>query len=258
MGMPQLVTSDVIGVDPERWLADVPVSIADDVAGLTLSMQSQALKGVTVMGSVEFDHPMVFSNGRALPPFYISLNGLNAGGISEAIRADGPGQFVIRSVAPGRYELHAGAILQGWAIIGATVGGRDVLGAPLEVGPGGISGLTIRLGDRLNTVTGKVTDATGHPVRDPGIVLVPTDRRSWPLVTRQYPVRLRYQRFGEATYTMTEFPDGEYFVAAVDDVLMENWPSLPLIEKIAAVATRVEVRGGATKTQDLRLITVLK
>jgi hypothetical protein len=258
-GMPQRFGSDVISINADGWIADMPLSIADDVTGLTLSMQRlEPITGVAVSGSVEFDHPMVFSNGRALSPFYISLNGLTSGGLSEAIRADVPGPFVIRSVPPGRYEMHAGPILQGWSIVGATVGGRDVFGAPLEVGPGGITGLTIRISDRLNTVTGTVTDAQGRAVRDPSIVLVPTDRRSWPRVTKQYQTRLRYERSGQPKYTMTDFPDGEYFVAAIDDALMENWPSPALIEKIAALATRLDVRGGATRTQDLRLITVLK
>jgi len=255
-GIPQLQTHDYSSSDPEGWTAAMPISIAGDTRDIALTMAPRSRTGASVSGSVVFDQMMTFNNGRPLDPFFISLESNTGGGMSGPVRADAPGPFAI-TVTPGRYELRAGALLQGFEIVAATLGGRDILGTPLDVGPDGMAGLVIRIGNRLNTITGKVTDTQGRVVRDAGIALFPTDTRGWPLVARTSP-RVVYRRAEADTYAISGFPDGEYFIAAVDDALMANWPSAALLTPLSAHAVRIDVRGGMAKTQNLVVVRTIK
>jgi protocatechuate 3,4-dioxygenase beta subunit len=249
-GMPQLQSHDYSSGDPEGWTAAMPIAIAGDTRDIALTMAPRSITGASVSGSVVFDQMMTFNNGRPLDPFHIGLESSTGGGVSGPVRADAPGPFSMSGVAPGQYELRAGSLLQGFQIVAATLGGRDILGTPLDVGPGGVTGLVIRIGNHLNTITGKVTDTQGRAVRDAGIALFPTDRRGWPVVAYTSP-RVVYRRAEGDAYAISGFPDGEYFIVAVDDALMANWPSAAVLTSLSAHAVRIDVRGGMAKTQDL-------
>jgi hypothetical protein len=49
-------------------------------------------------------------------------------------------------------------------------------------------------------------------------------------------------------------PPGDYFVAAVDETLMDDWPAPALLDLIARSATRITLSLGETRTLPLTVI----
>jgi hypothetical protein len=247
-GVPRLSDSPVTSTDPEGYWSRMSIAVTGrDISDLLVTMRA----GVKISGETTLQRPAASADGKPIPPFRVALE--HAGDppvASSGIRLDRPGPFEIAGVRPGWYLLEAVGLPPGWEVSSAVLGGRDITGTPFEIGTNDPGSLILTLGDRPIEVRGDVLDPQGRSALDATIAIFPTDMASWKIAARNAR-NLQYVRTIDGGYAFRGLAAGEYFVAAVDDSVMGDWPSPDLLRKLTGVATRVRVAAG-----DRRVINV--
>jgi hypothetical protein len=166
-----------------------------------------------------------------------------------AAAADG-GRFEFTDVRPGWYRIDAPQAPAGWSLRSVRIGGRETVGLPFEVGSDGITDVTVTFGPQPE-LSGDVTDA-GRPADDATVALFPTDRAAW-RVTKLGNARVTTVRTTDGTFAFQGVPPGEYFLTAVDDAVMGDWPAPEFLDRLAAGAARVILTSGVVLTERLQL-----
>jgi hypothetical protein len=239
----------------ETLFAAVNVNVAaGDVDGLTLQLSP----GFRVSGRVEFSSP----SGRAQPAAaqmqavvvtFNAMDGRSPGGLmafNQPDRANAQGEFRTKGYAPGKYFLSVSGP-GGWQVTSATIGGRDVLDAPLEIREADVAGIVVTFGDPLARVSGTVTAAGETDLSETAVLMFPVNYRAW-VENGMHPRRGRTARASRAgAYTLMNVPPGEYFIAAVDRVEEGNLQDPAFVAALSRVATRVTI-GADAQTVDLR------
>jgi hypothetical protein len=243
----QLPRCDVITLDPASRLTRVRLDVPP--AGIA-DLRVPLIAGTTVTGSVVL-------KGMSQPPEHIDVRlfPLDASSRSESVSAEiAESRLNIEGVAPGAYELHASdnALVTSWWLESVTVEGRDLTGLPLVVGPAGVQDLTVVMTDRRSSIRGTVM-AASQPVADATVVLFPVDRTAWPNARIR---SLRYQtsRALRGIYHFDNVPAADYFIAAVDEMTMDAWPSPAFLQRTAVSAGRLRVERGSAQTIELNII----
>ena len=146
------------------------------------------------------------------------------------------------------------AVVPGWQVKAIRVNGTDVTDSPLDVGSQGVSGVEIEMTNRLQEVSGVVTDADGKPV---------PNMRSWSL-RRIVPAGSRpFNRYtgtirpgADGRFKLATLPPGDYYAIALDrsDAIEGQDPEF--LEGLTRLATAVSLAPGETRTLDLKLFTV--
>jgi hypothetical protein len=112
----------------------------------------------------------------------------------------------------------------------------------------------ITLTSRQPVVSGVVRDDAG-PARA-AVIAFPQDAARWKNFSWE-PLWLKTTGASlEGVYKLDSLPAGEYFVVAVPSRLREEFVNPEFLAKAAAVATRVSVDWGQTRTVDLRIVEV--
>jgi protocatechuate 3,4-dioxygenase beta subunit len=230
-GIPRLVSMALRTFDRDGQWYRAPLSIGDrDVDGLVVSLRP----GARVSGVAELDAGVQLRFG------------------SRILALSEPGPFTIDGVPPGRYVLSANRSSRN-VIAEATLGGRDVLGVPIEVGTDDVSGLRVRIGAPGTRIDGDVLGARGERTTDATVVLFPADIPLW-TSARQGSPRFMSMRPLTGRYLFEDVAPGSYLIAAVDDAVMDGWPSATLLQRISSGATRLQVSRHASLTQSLRML----
>ena len=133
-------------------------------------------------GRVEFTS----TTGRAQPQatnMQVTLapaDGRNPGGFGGTRpRVTTTNTFETPNYGPGKYFLQIQNAPPQWQVKSATVGGRDVLDAPIDLRDTDITGVLITMTDEQFALAGTVT-VTGAQKVDEAIVYVfPADHRAW-------------------------------------------------------------------------------
>jgi hypothetical protein len=229
------------------------------VSGLTLRLQP----GATLRGRVAFEGTrerpaslallrIMFTNvagSWSSMGFGTTMGTALAGSPSVTKQEDGT--FSATNIAPGRYQLTATVAgdLAGWVMQSALVNGRDILDVPLHVtGPEPLEAV-LRFTDRRTQIAGTLQDASGRPATEYYIVAFTTDRTLWRPGAR----RVKVARPGTDGRFNIEVPPGEYFVAAVTDVIPGEWDDPAFLEQLSAASARLTLAEGETKVQDYRI-----
>jgi hypothetical protein len=223
----------------------------DDLGGLSL----QTSTGSTVTGRMTLEG----GRSRALPRDF-QFNFLTANedaspdpGVYRARITDDwafeyDGLFGTLSIRPtGRQE---------WLLRAVRVNGVDVTDTPLSFGrrDDSLTDVEVVLTNQGAEVSGTAIDPRGSALPY-SVIVFPTDRGRW----------TRYSRFVRAvrsdpdgTFTVRGLPTAEYFVAAVDRMLMRDgsgeWEEPAFLEALAPSATRVSLEEGRTTAASPRLI----
>ena len=150
---------------------------------------SRQLALVTISGHISFDDQ---GAAQSLNPSTIrvvaqAVNGDDFAGIG--VGAGGPARpvkddftFELKT-APGRIGLVAIVQQAGpantWRLKSIRVNGSDVTDSGFEVGSQAVSGIEIEMTNRLQQITGTVTDARGEAVKDYTVALFSQDRARW-------------------------------------------------------------------------------
>lgn len=216
---------------------------ATDLEGIVF----QLAEGVTVAGRLEFTS----ATGRGQPQatnMQITLlpaDGRNPGGGAfgggARPRVTTAMTFETPNYGPGKYFLQIQGNPPQWQVKSATVGGRDVLDAPIDLRDTDITGVLITLTDEQFALSGTVT-VTGAQKADEAVVYVfPADHRAW-IENGMNPRRSRSTRVAASgAYTFGVLPAGDYLAVAVDRADEGNLQDPAFIEALSRLGTRVSV-----------------
>jgi hypothetical protein len=238
---------DVPPTDPATiWVAemvDVPIVGASDV---TLRLQPPLV----------FSGRVRFGGRRLRPPSDLASVRIDLhrdGWKPTTVDVGGDGTFA-SSILPGVYDLMAFVPDTGrdWVLRSAIVDGRDLLDAPIELSTatGSIADDELTFTDQHTGLSGIVTTPAGTPVSACYVVAFPADRSLWTASYR----RFRHQRPAtNGRFVLDELPPGDYLLAVLPDLDLASWRSPEMLGSLVERATRVTLREGERKTQDLRV-----
>ena len=266
MGMsssgPSTAPPPPIPTDPTLW-GTMPVVVGEsDLTGLAVQMRT----GLRVSGRLEFIGTRDKPAPAQLQRVSISLTSNEPRGFSQvpAVRVEADGRFNTGGHTPGKYQISAnvppapggapisGPAGQAWTIKSVTLGGRNVSDEGLDLVAEDVTGVVITFTDQSTELSGTVTDGSGQPDRTAEVIVFPADSQAWKhgFVNTRRTRNLRPSTVG--VYSTSGMPAGDYFIAAVQsDAIAADWQDPRLLEKIAAVATRVTLNDGEKKTQAL-------
>jgi protocatechuate 3,4-dioxygenase beta subunit len=142
----------------------------------------------------------------------------------------------------------------GWAVREIRVHGVDVTDRPLPFGRSNqsLNDVEIVLTDRVNQLTGTVTDDGARAVTGSLVIVFSTDRDRW------YPAS-RFLRkattAAEGVYTIAGLPYGSYYAAAIGRLPTEDadsWQDPAFLESLRVSASTLTLGDGAKQTLNLR------
>jgi protocatechuate 3,4-dioxygenase beta subunit len=160
------------------------------------------------------------------------------------------GRFELSAVTPGHYVLRVGGAGT-MTMKSAMVGGVDTLDFPMEFpATSDISDAVLTVTDKLNELSGTLTETTGKPGIDYTIIAAAVDDRFWTPNSR----RIGVVRSGaDGKYTSRTLPPGDYYLVVVTDLEQGAQYDPEFLKSLGGLATRVTVTEGTRTTQDLRV-----
>jgi len=106
------------------------------------------------------------------------------------------------------------------------------------------------LTDRINTVSGQLTDERGTPLSTGTVVVFSSDSRTW-FDGSRYVRAARPDQQGQ--YRVRGLPPGEYLAVALDYVEQGTWNDPEYLESLRLSAQRFTIDEGGTQPLSLRL-----
>jgi hypothetical protein len=146
------------------------------------------------------------------------------------------------------------ALAPGWQVQAIRINGRDVTDSDLDVGSQGLSGVEIEMTNRLQEISGAVTDAEGNAVADYAVVIFAQDRSRWVAAFNRYAATSRPGADGR--FKVTTLPAGDYYAIALDHSDAVEGQDPEFLESITRLASTVSLAPGDARTLDLKLFTV--
>ena len=138
-----------------------------------------------------------------------------------------------------------------WTLKSVTLDGDDVTDEPIDLtGKATVSGLIIRMTDRVTQVSGQVTDARGKTMRDYVVVLLPVEAKQEPVVAGRW---IRTARPDSNGRFQARVRPGRYVATAVEDLEQGRQFAPEFQEQLRRSAREFSVREGETVTLDLKL-----
>jgi hypothetical protein len=237
--------------DQTMWSElSVPVA-SSDVTGLSVTLRP----AIRTNGTIAFTGGAVKPTSDKLSAISVSLEAADgrtavAGGSARG-RIDPNGTFQTMGVPPGKYIVRVQGAPEGWAFLGAMIGGRDVSIEPMELSSSDIGGIALTFTDHPASFGGMVTTASGAP--DPGatVVLFPTENDGW-AGHGASPRRIRTARVAkDGSFDIANVPPGQYLAAAVSDAIAAD-TNPRFLDTLSRTATRVDIADGDKKKQTLK------
>jgi hypothetical protein len=183
----------------------------------------------------------IAGNDRAPDPNVISMASINLGGRITFAQSDG--SIHINDLTPGTYRISATPGLPGGHYLsGITLGGRDVLGQPVTLGPGVPP---IHLIYKAGGATVHGTLGSGQAA-----VMIPVDSLD---PQAQHSGRLM-NLAGSKEFEMRSLAPGSYYAFAVETMIPGMLFDLQSIARIRAGAVLVKVAEGNTLTEAFPLV----
>jgi hypothetical protein len=171
-------------------------------------------------------------------------------------RANAQGEFRTKGYQPGRYFFTPSGPGT-WQVKSATVGGRDVYDAALEIRDAEVAGVVVTLTDRMAPMAGTVRAVGETDLSECVVQLVPADYRAW-IDAGMNPRRSRSARATRAgAYTLPALPPGDYLAVAVERSAAGDLQDPGYVDALAKLATRVTV-GSEAVTLDLNRVRVVR
>lgn len=243
--------------EPTLW-ATLPVSVGRaDVTNLAVVLQN----GPRISGRVEFEGTAPKPLPERIAALPLSIEGdvprpapLSFATIASAqwpARFDASGTFRSASVPAGKYFVRVPTAPPGWTFKSATLNGRDVVEAPLDL-QADAAGVVITFTDTPIEVSGVATTGTGTPDPDATVVIFPSDPQAWnsPAPGSR---RFRSVRTGkDGSYKATGLPAGSYYLVAIPDEAAGDWMEPKYLEQLARLATEIRVDDAEKRTQELK------
>jgi hypothetical protein len=243
-------------VDRRGWLNE-RVTVGDEgLRGFSLPLRPV----VAVSGRIAFD-----GSKTPPPPDLIQRLTVSLETIGFAInRVEAPyqatfnkdGQFLLHGVPPGRYVMTFRAAIADrqampdWEFKSITLNGQDISDRPTTITES-VSGVVVTLTNNNTELNGLVRDATGKPDPHAAVLLFTTERDLWQVRMVR---RIRSIRAGETgAYVVRGVPPGDYFVVAIPDAEIGDFPDPAMLDALSKIATRISVAPARHVTQNLIL-----
>jgi hypothetical protein len=234
--------------------ADINVG-GRDLTNMALTLQT----GMTITGRVAFE-------GTKPPPTDLSKmtiavrmapNQTSFGQLpTGTVTADG--RFTISGVAPGKYILGNGPSsggpppTAGFTLKSVMVKGQDTLDYGFDVQPNeSVSDALLTFTDQLTTVSGRLINGAGEPVKDYFVLIFPTDKSYWTNNNRRMRPAIRTQPDGR--FATGNLPPGEYFMAALTDFDQNDLYDPGFLDQVVAAAFKITLAEGEKKNIDLKI-----
>jgi hypothetical protein len=165
------------------------------------------------------------------------------------------GEFVIDGVLPGLYLFRSDSAP--WFLESVTVNGRDHTFTPLDTSTGeSFSNVVVTLTPAVQVLEGVATDDTGAPAAGATVVVFPVEPAQW-VNHGLMPPRIRSARTAASgAYRFGMLPVGDYHLVAIPDSRSRAWTEPGFFQKASAVATRLTVGAGETKTVNVKVTAV--
>jgi protocatechuate 3,4-dioxygenase beta subunit len=233
---------------PMILTADVTVT-GDDVSGIVLA----PVRPVTIAGRITFDPP-----AHSLTPAMIRVNAFPRGNgmmmppnpVDPPVVADDFG-FEMRA-APGVQNISAVVAGTEWSVKAVMVDGRNVMDTGLEVVAGrNVADVEIVLTNRVQVLSGTVTDTRGAIAADATVFVFSQDREHWSGLGRHGGIARPDQN---GRYTIRGIRPGDYYAVALEYVDDNRRGDRAYYEELVPDAVRVSLGEGETKALDLKLI----
>ncbi|HZM96896.1 MAG TPA: carboxypeptidase regulatory-like domain-containing protein [Vicinamibacterales bacterium] len=233
--------------------ASVPVTVAgSDINGLRIVTG----KGATVSGRVVFEGTASRTGPAPLrvlpmPVDPSSMPILFAGGADPLANGvlDDNGNFQL-AASSGRIFLNV-TTPPAWVIKSVTMDGEDITDQPLELtGKSSLSGIVIRLTDKLTQISGRVSDGRGQLVRDYVVVIQPVEEKE-PLIASRLTRAARPDTNGR--FETRGMRPGRYIATAIEAIEQGRQFSPEFREQLRRGAREFSVREGETVALDLTL-----
>ncbi len=210
----------------------------DDINGLHLVLSP----GETVAGRIELpaDPLEAVDFGRtrvALRSGVISLGRTNT-------TVDEDGRFHLDSVAQGEYAVSISGLPADSYVAGLRLSDRKLAGMTIEVLPGGVSDLVIRIGAPGGALAGRTLAGDSQPQPGATVALVPED----PARTDLYG-RTRSDESG--AYSLRAIAPGKYTLYAFDDLEPGAEMDPDVLSRYKDDGVKVEIEDSAPQTLDL-------
>jgi hypothetical protein len=242
---------------PPAYWGRARVDVADrDITDVAVTMQ----RGVTISGRGVADDP---SAGLRVAGLAIRISLEPADGnvamsatpnVSVGLPADlvSAETFQIEGVMPGQHFLR---------IVGRTVksvvwNGRDMTNTPFNTAEGhDFTDVVVTFTNKTTTLMGTVRDDQGRPATDAIVIAFPVEREQW-TNNGLLPPGFSVTTPGDGgMFRQTNLPAGEYFVTAIGSD-EPDWRNPKFLQAASALAARVTLDWGETKTVDMKRIQV--
>jgi protocatechuate 3,4-dioxygenase beta subunit len=231
--------------------AEMPVSVGEtDVTGLSIMLRT----GARVRGRIAFEGSMPPPRPEQLQRMTVSINPLIPRPVSTGtVPVGADSQFTSAGLPPGRYSVSSGGPGAGWILKSIAIGGRILDDDALDVEDTDVGGVVITFTDRPTELSGTVTGSSADDTTDATVVIFPANYQPW---IERGMVGRRFRQLGTGTtgtFRVANLPPGDYLVAAIDFESGGAVRDEAVIEKLAAIATRVTIGDGDKRTLNLSL-----
>src|SRR5688572_7317774 len=221
----------------------VPVTVVDDVSGLTVTTSAGGIVDVVVVADQAASGP---------PPSNIRIS-VRMGDRHE-MGTSHTGSRMALTLAPTS-RVFVDGLPDNWALKGIFLDDEDVTDKPVELRDGQNGTLRVVLTDRTSDVVGTVgatSFASNAPSPQATVVVFADDERRW-----GYPSRfIRIARTsGQGAFRVPGLPPDETYRAIAVDYLEDGEESDPeFLQRMRERATRFSLREGEQHAIELRLI----
>jgi hypothetical protein len=241
--------------------ADVVVS-GSDVSGVGLTLApASVISGRAAFVPTSQAPPKDLTTVRLqFMPITAMAQALVGGGDFNAVHSanlDSEGRFRVAGLAPDRYVVTASwpgmrTGDRGWWLTSMRVNGRDLGDAPIVVNSNDdVPDVEIEFRDRIGTIEGALTDATGRPAPEYFVMAFPTDRASWTTTSRRMVPAV--QPATDGRFRLTGLPAGEYYLAVVTEVDSDEATDPRFLETLVSMSLRLTLGEGETRRQNLSI-----
>lgn len=219
----------------------------EDIRNLVLV----ATKGVRMTGRITFEGAPPAGTQEKLRVFAPLPDPALISGPSGDGRVSAEGAFELGNLQPGRRRLMVMGLPAGWDVKEVrTVAGVDVTDSGIDVGKEDVTGLEIRITNRLTAVIGSVRDDRNQPVESYVVLLFSTDPAHWQQIG---PRRVNVGRPDQnGVYRVRGLAPGAYYAVAVPE-LPDEWGNPELMERLEPLAERFTLAEGESRSLDLTL-----
>jgi hypothetical protein len=232
----------------------LPVSV-NGVDATNLILQTSP--GSSIKGRLRFeasrDSTRPGPSGIELSPVPVDIDAAPSKTASAEIHADWT--FAMAGITgPRRFQLLRAP--SEWALKEILINGIDVTDRPVPFGTANqsVSDVEVVLTDRVNEVTGRVTDEEMKSAPGSSVLVFATDRDGW------YPASRFLRKVvtgSDGTFSVTGLPFGSYYAVALRSVPTDGdqaWQDPQFLMSLIPLASAVTL-GDAQRALNLRLVT---